>query len=70
MKPAFKIAPSKWEAVDGSTLEAQGEAGVFLQYMRWVLPVCSYGKSSFSFPSRDDLQMGNIWTARGGQEKP
>ncbi|XP_023680212.1 U2 snRNP-associated SURP motif-containing protein isoform X1 [Paramormyrops kingsleyae] len=23
MKPAFKIAPSKWEAVDGSTLEAQ-----------------------------------------------
>ncbi|KPP71068.1 U2 snRNP-associated SURP motif-containing protein-like [Scleropages formosus] len=23
LKPAFKVAPSKWEAVDGSTLEAQ-----------------------------------------------
>lgn len=23
-KPGFKVAPSKWEAVDGAALEAQG----------------------------------------------
>jgi len=33
-KPGFKVAPSKWEAVDGAALEAQGWFRLHLSYHR------------------------------------